>query len=73
MSRGTNEGTSSGTTVKEFDGARSMSITALDDLVYLEIGASCYAFDRRILMHAAKKELGIEFIVESRSSLELLA
>lgn len=53
-----------GIEVKEFDGARSMSIDARDGLVYLEMGGSCFAFDRQILLHAAKRALGIAFIVE---------
>lgn len=45
--------------VKEFDGGRSMYLSARDGYIFLDFGDRCYAFDRKLIFHASERALDI--------------
>lgn len=59
--------------LREFDGARSIEVTASEGMVYIEVGGHCYAYDKILLLHQVRKELGIAFVVQEEDLVALVA
>ena len=45
-----------GTTVRDLDGQRSLTIDAREKTVFIDADGFCYEIDRGMLLHALRKE-----------------